>query len=389
MGMSSSLELKVRAFSGAAKKRVMEISLKDYNLIDWTETDPILVCEDSGLPAGRNDFKELMERIAEALNGEGMAYLIEAVDEDIPYATTFFYLGNGVKVKKFETDPFDLDDEEDPWEAAIERRKTYVPRVEWIKGAKYSAVEKELLEKNPWIDEEDNECGEDSDNEDFIVFDDGLLYKYDGDIVIPKGVKVIGEEIFQDMDLESVIIPEGVTCIGFGAFGGCENLVRVVIPDSMEVIEDSAFCDCTSLRDLKLPDSVIKIGQHAFESTAIGQIMIPKGIDRIEEGTYSYCDNLSVVVIPEHITRIGMYAFSLCNNLTEVVLPDTITEIEDQAFESCSNLKKVNIPSGVTSLGTDIFDGCDELIITVAKGSYAEEYCKEAGLKYVYPEASR
>lgn len=32
MGMSSTVELKVRTFSEAAKKRVMEISLKDYTL---------------------------------------------------------------------------------------------------------------------------------------------------------------------------------------------------------------------------------------------------------------------------------------------------------------------------------------------------------------------
>ena len=394
MGMNSSVELKVRTFTDTARERILGISLKDYNLINWTETDPMLVCEDSGLAAGRNNFDELMGKIAEVLGDDGMAYLIEAVDEDIPYATTYFYQGNGLKKKHFETDPFDIDDEEDPWDAAIERRKTYVPKAGW-KGIKYSSKEKELLKKYPWIDDEKNDQTEDAhnrdreqeDDSDFIVFDDGLLYSYEGndkDIIIPGNVKCIGDEVFQDKDMESVIISNGVTVIGFGAFGGCENLKKVSIPESMEEIGASAFCDCYNLHEITLPDGVINIGEHAFENTAVEQIMIPPKVDKVEDSTYSGCKNLSVVVIPDHVTCIGESAFSYCENLLEVTLPDTLIEIGDSVFRGCCNLKKINIPKDITDLDYDLFDGCDELTVTVSRGSYAEEYCKEAEINYIY-----
>ena len=55
--------------------------------------------------------------------------------------------------------------------------------------------------------------------------------------------------------LEEIVIPEGVTTIGYGAFRGCTNLKRVTLPDSLEDIGSEAFAGCDSLdRDtLKLP----------------------------------------------------------------------------------------------------------------------------------------
>ena len=157
MGMSSNVELKVRSFNEQAKKRVQSIDLAEYNLVGWTNTKPLLVCEDSDMAAGRNDFLGLMERIAEALNGEGIAYLIESVEEDVPYATTFFYLGDQVRMKQFESDPYDDIEEdeecEDPWEAleraAEKRHESYIPKASWLEDD-FSEIEKNNLEKYPW-----------------------------------------------------------------------------------------------------------------------------------------------------------------------------------------------------------------------------------------------
>ena len=162
MGMLSTVELKVRAFNEDAKKKVQAIDLDEYNLLDWSESGPLLVMEFDNVAAGRNDFAELMDKIAEALNGEGMAYLIEYIEEDVPYATTYYYQGNGVKTKKFESDPdFDLyemqeemgedADIEDVLEAAKEKRHdSYIPRARWASGKEFTAEEKELLKKYPW-----------------------------------------------------------------------------------------------------------------------------------------------------------------------------------------------------------------------------------------------
>lgn len=162
MGMSSTVELKVRPFNEETKEKVKAIDLGEYNLLDWSESGSLLVMEFDNVAAGRNDFAELMEKIAAALNGEGMAYLIEYVEEDVPYATTYYYQGNGVKDKSFESDPdmdlYDMQEEmgedadiDDVLEAAKEKRHdSYIPRASWARGKKFSAEEKELLKKYPW-----------------------------------------------------------------------------------------------------------------------------------------------------------------------------------------------------------------------------------------------
>ena len=53
----------------------------------------------------------------------------------------------------------------------------------------------------------------------------------------------LGEEAFRDCtSLTSVVIPEGVTEIGFGAFDNC-NLTSVVVPKSVRKIGHEVFND--------------------------------------------------------------------------------------------------------------------------------------------------
>lgn len=49
-----------------------------------------------------------------------------------------------------------------------------------------------------------------------------------------------------------------------------------------------------------------------------------------------------------------------------------------------NSLTSVVIPEGVTSIGWDVFYDCDNLTLTVARGSYAENYAKERGFPCAY-----
>ena len=104
--------------------------------------------------------------------------------------------------------------------------------------------------------------------QEFVITKKGVLTKYNGpggDVVIPEGVKAIGERAFYGCkSLESVIIPEGVTEIGNFAFRSCENLQKVVAPESVRTIGRYAFADCGSLKNLTIPGRVKEIGKSAF-----------------------------------------------------------------------------------------------------------------------------
>lgn len=89
-----------------------------------------------------------------------------------------------------------------------------------------------------------NKCG------DFEIDGDTLI-RYngdDGDVIIPNGIKIIGEHAFQwCIDVESVVIPNSVKRIYSYAFRNCRSLESVTIPDSVRSIRSYAFDYCVLL----------------------------------------------------------------------------------------------------------------------------------------------
>ena len=118
---------------------------------------------------------------------------------------------------------------------------------------------------------------------------------------------------------ESYEIPDSVTTIGDGAFGGCVRLTSITIPDSVTSIGDSAFWRCSSLTSVAIPDSVTAIGDSAFGE----------------------CSNLTSVTIPDSVTSIGARAFYGCASLTSITIPKNVSSIGNYAFEYCDSLENV------------------------------------------------
>lgn len=75
----------------------------------------------------------------------------------------------------------------------------------------------------------------------------------------------IGDEAFiYNTDLKTVVIPEGITGLGYRAFYGCENLETVVLPSTIDTIYDEAFAYCTNLTQINLPNELFYVGENIF-----------------------------------------------------------------------------------------------------------------------------
>ncbi|OYP36717.1 hypothetical protein CIK90_09625 [Prevotella sp. P5-126] len=59
-----------------------------------------------------------------------------------------------------------------------------------------------------------------------------------------NGTKIIGDNAFYISKIESIISPNGLTCIGNAAFCGCANLKEIKLPDTLTEIGEGAFCGC-------------------------------------------------------------------------------------------------------------------------------------------------
>ena len=162
---------------------------------------------------------------------------------------------------------------------------------------------------------------------------------------------------FEEKNITSVEIPNGVTLIGNSAFKDCSQLTQVIIPDTVTRIGNYAFFGCRNLRTISIPNSVTEIGDssfgRAFFGSGLTSITLPRSLAYIASATFGNCTNLTSVTIPEGVKRIDGQAFERCSALQTIALPASIEEIGQSAFEGCRALTTITIPNSVSRISFD------------------------------------
>ena len=127
--------------------------------------------------------------------------------------------------------------------------------------------------------------------------------------------------------IDEVIIKNGVTKIGEGAFKDCIHLNDVTLPASLVEICDEAFSGCKNLGDVEFPKSLEKIGDNAFEGA-----------------------NLKYVEFPKHLVSIGKEAFKDCKHIKDVEFKAACEKVASDAFVGVGTEKKnadLTLPEGM------------------------------------------
>ena len=176
-------------------------------------------------------------------------------------------------------------------------------------------------------------------------------------VSLPEGITSIGYAAFGSCKrLRVITIPSSVTTIGKAAFSGCEEIKKVTIPEGVTTIESSTFSGCTRLSEINILGNITSIGDGAFAQCTFAEITLPESLTSIGKRAFRNC-MFTKITIPESVTSIGEEAFSYCNALREITIPEDVTSIEYGAFY-CSALKTITLSNNITSISDKAFYGC-------------------------------
>ena len=180
-------------------------------------------------------------------------------------------------------------------------------------------------------------------------------------LILPNTLITIGEEMFYQSKLKTVVIPANATTIGNSAFEQCASLISIDIPANVETIGTAVFGGCSSLTTVTFEKGsqlkTIGGGSSYYGAfsycTALTSIEIPASVETIEAAAFKGCSSLATVTFENgsQLKTIGggssyYGAFSYCTALTSIEIPASVETIEAAAFKGCSSLATVTFENG-------------------------------------------
>ena len=200
-------------------------------------------------------------------------------------------------------------------------------------------------------------------------------------IVIPAGVKEIGDQAFAYSSVQSAELNCKDAFIDASVFANCSSLISVSFCDGFKALGDKMFYNCSSLETAVLPAGVTWLGVETFRNSGLISIVIPDSVEHIGEeagvaaevGTKNYlfadCARLTSVVLSSNLVTMSAYCFYNCAALESITyngyegegnsLPKTLTVVGSYAFTNTQSLLQLDMPA-VKDVGQYLFGDTDK-----------------------------
>lgn len=143
-----------------------------------------------------------------------------------------------------------------------------------------------------------------------------------------------------------------------------------------------------AVHELIIPSSlegspVRRIGDSAFKnSKKLESVTVEAELNEIGYLAFYNCAKLRRIEFKRPVETIARSAFNRCTALESVTIPDGCKKICTYAFRTCKALSRVTIPDSVELIEPDVFLESPNVVICCGKGSAAERYATENGIKY-------
>ena len=160
---------------------------------------------------------------------------------------------------------------------------------------------------------------------------------------------------YSNTDVNEVVLPStlesGSYKIIHHAFSS-SNVKNLIIPKGVEEIGDNAFDNSSNLISLEFDSpECLSIGSYAFANCyRLANINIPSCVENIGSYAFANCTNAIYITFEassdnsKGLKEIGNSAFSNCSTVTNLVIPKTTQKIGERAFQSMNALESITLP---------------------------------------------
>lgn len=212
-----------------------------------------------------------------------------------------------------------------------------------------------------------------------------------------KHVTMIADSAFTGKNLKNskcylkTIDMTGVQFIGKAAFSGAAYITEITIPKTVKFVGENAFensglktltinnempvvpaslCAGTKLTTITFahPEMIRMIDKRAFAKTPIGEPIFnswgaAKGYEAmlVNESAYEGCDSISAVIMPDNLYLLSKSVFKNCTKLSSIDFGKSTIGADAECFSGCISLDTINFTPSVRCLGGAVFANCTAL----------------------------
>jgi len=193
-------------------------------------------------------------------------------------------------------------------------------------------------------------------------------------VIINDGVTSVGSAAFFECEnLSKVVLPDSMVSIGYASFAR-SGLEEINIPASVKeccvsTVDEVtsgiiAFDDTPWLEVQREKNPLVIVNNIVIDARKCeGDIIIPDNVERIDDYAFMFAGEkeplLNSVTIPGSVKTISGNSFLWCG-LQKLIIENGVERIEDGAFHGCSNLSEVIISESVECI-RNAFHNCSEL----------------------------
>lgn len=209
------------------------------------------------------------------------------------------------------------------------------------------------------------------------------------DLNFPSNIKF--EDGACDVFSESKVKNVAIGCsMCESMFYGCNYLENVTFTEDNGIneIPKAAFELTAGLKKIEIPSSVKKIGDSAFELSAVSEIKFNEGLETIGNLAFNTWGSFEKITLPLTVKSIGEECFNSYKPYL-IELNDGLERVGKQAFICNFANQSVKIPASVTEIGEKAFGYSDSgkkaenFTIYGYRGAAAETYANENGFTFI------